>query len=159
VQWLSSVYYQLIQDTDEGLYLVQWLSSEIKLRYEAALGETIYPTKHSQMLGMVEHHQRDPKPNNRLWLEPTQIGHKYWMNDIIVWWGSVVGIGQSHDFSRSHDFGWYVRRQWMDRWTPQGLRGCCRTVAGRPLDVCGYGSAGLEGGKPINLRLGDRTAI
>ena len=55
-QQLSSVYYQLIQDTDEGLYLAQWLSSEIKLRYKAVLGETIYPTKCSQMLGMVELH-------------------------------------------------------------------------------------------------------
>src|SRR5882672_8434279 len=69
-QRLSSVYYQLIQDTDEGLYLVQWLSSEIKLRYEAVPGETIYPTKHSQMLGTVKHHRRDPKPNNRLWSGP-----------------------------------------------------------------------------------------
>ena len=31
-------------------------SSEIKLRYKAVLGETIYPTKCSQMLGMVKHH-------------------------------------------------------------------------------------------------------
>src|SRR5882672_1122832 len=62
VQQLSSVYYQLIQDTDEGLYLAQWLSSEIKLRVEAAWGETIYPIKCSQMLGTVEHHRRDPKP-------------------------------------------------------------------------------------------------
>jgi len=36
-----------IQDTDKGLYLVQQLSSEIKLRYEAAPGETIYPTRRS----------------------------------------------------------------------------------------------------------------
>src|SRR5882672_12865843 len=98
VQQLSSVYYQLIQDTDEGLYLAQWLSSEIKLRYEAALGETIYPTKCSQMLGQVKHHQRDPKPNNRLWSEPTQIGCKDWMDDIIFQWGLDIGISQSCDF-------------------------------------------------------------
>jgi len=53
VQQLSSVYYQLIQDTDEGLYLAQQLSSEIKLRYEAAPGKTIYPTKHSWMLAWL----------------------------------------------------------------------------------------------------------
>src|SRR5882672_5665240 len=98
VQWLSSVYYQLIQDTDKGLYLVQWLSSEIKLRYEAALGETIYPTKHSWMLGMVKHHRRDPKPNNRLWSEPTQIRHKDQTYDVISQWGSEIGISHSHDF-------------------------------------------------------------
>src|SRR5882672_6837689 len=102
VQQLSSVYYQLIQDTEKGLYLVQQLSSEIKLRYEAVPGKTIYPTKCFQMLGMVEHHRRGPKPNNRLWLEPTRIGCKDWMNDVIIQWGSVIGIGQSHDF------GWYV---------------------------------------------------
>src|SRR5882672_4221677 len=100
VQWLYSVYYQLIQDTDEGLYLVQWLSSEIKLRYEAELGEAIYPTKHFWVLGKVKHHQRDPKPNNRLQSEPTQIRCKDLMDAIIIWWGSDVGIGQSHDFGQ-----------------------------------------------------------
>src|SRR5882672_5289817 len=102
VQQLSSVYYQLIQDTGEGLYLAQWLSSEIKLRYEAAPGEVIYPTKHFQMLGMVKHHRRDLKPNNRLESEPIQIRCKDQMNDVIVQWGSVIGI------SWSCDFRWYV---------------------------------------------------
>ena len=37
--------------------------------------------------------------------------------------------------------------------------GCCRTVAGHPLDVYGYSRAGPEGGKPTNLRLRDRMAI
>src|SRR5882672_4469224 len=99
-QQSSSVYYQLIQDTDEGLYLAQWLSSEITLRYEAVPSETIYPTKCSWVLGTVEHHQRDPKPNNRLQLEPTRIRQKDWMDDIIIWWGLVIGISWSHDFGR-----------------------------------------------------------
>jgi len=63
---LSSVYYQLIRDTDEGLYLAAVVILEIKLRYEAAPGRLcIHPTSasgcwHSQ------HHQRDPKPQYRL---------------------------------------------------------------------------------------------
>ena len=48
-----------------------------------------------------------------------------------------------------------------DEWIGKhgGLGGFCRTIAGCPLDVCGYSRAGPEGGKPINLRLGDRTAL
>src|SRR5882672_4318437 len=103
--------YKLTQNTDKGLYLVQWLSSEIKLRYKAVLGETIYLTKCFQMQGTVEHHQTDPKPNNRLQLEPTWIGCKDQTNDVIIQWGSVIGIGHSHDF------GWYVQGWRMDRWT------------------------------------------
>ena len=46
-----------------GLYLVQQLSSDIKLRICTALGMTKYPTCPSD-LGAVEHYQRDPQSNN-----------------------------------------------------------------------------------------------
>jgi len=42
-QWLSSVYYQLIQDTDEGFTWPRIILRD-QLRYEAVPGETIYPT-------------------------------------------------------------------------------------------------------------------
>src|SRR5882672_9662867 len=40
------------------------------------------------------------------------------------------------------------------RWALQGLGGCCRTVAGCPLDVHRYGRAGPGGGKPSTLGSG-----
>ena len=54
----------------KGIYLGQWLSSEIKLRIHTALGTTIYLMECLQSQAWMNITGWNPKPNNRLQLDP-----------------------------------------------------------------------------------------
>jgi len=63
---------------------VQWLSSEIKLRYDAALGTTIYLTECLQSWAQKNITGWNLKPNNRLQSDPIGwkgLGHLGWSCD------------------------------------------------------------------------------